>query len=88
VILSESNLLHKFAEFHSPKGLSESISQHLRTRHVLDLDLAFGNGFMNRAVPESSVPGIRLDVARVESRNAVQAVIENTPGDASANSYL
>jgi hypothetical protein len=34
------------------------------------------------------VPAIRLEVARVESRNAVWAVIENTPGDASANSDL
>jgi hypothetical protein len=53
VILSESNLLHKYAEFNSPEGLSESVCQHLRTCHVLDLDFAFGNGFMNRVVPES-----------------------------------
>jgi len=55
---------------------------------MLDPDLTFGNGFMNRVVPESSVPAIRLQVTRVESRNAVEAIIENTPGDASANSYL
>ena len=47
VILSESNLLHKFTEFNSPEGLSESIWQHLRACHVLDLNLAFVNSFMN-----------------------------------------
>jgi hypothetical protein len=53
VILSETNLLHKFAEFNSPEGLSESIYQLLRTYHVLDLDLAFCNAFMDPVVPES-----------------------------------
>ena len=53
MILSESNLLHKFAEFNTPEGFCESVCQHLRTCHVLDLDLAFGNGFMNQVVPES-----------------------------------
>ena len=53
MILSESNLLHKFAEFNSPEGLSERVCQHLRTCHVLDLDLALRNGFMYRVVPEA-----------------------------------
>jgi hypothetical protein len=30
---------------------------------VLDLDLVFGNGFMNRVVPESYVAAVRLQVA-------------------------
>jgi hypothetical protein len=53
MILAESNLLHPFAEYNSPEGLSESVCQHLRTCHVLDLDLAFGNGFINRVELES-----------------------------------
>ena len=53
MILSESNLIHKFAEFNSPESLSESVCLHLRSCHVLDLDLVFGNRFMNRVVPES-----------------------------------
>jgi len=53
MILSGSNILHTLTEFNSPEGHSESVCQHLRTCHVLDLDLAFGNGFMNRVVPES-----------------------------------
>jgi len=53
VILSESNLLHKFAEFNFPEGLSESICQYVRTCHVFDFDFALRNGFMDRVVPES-----------------------------------
>jgi len=53
MILSESNVLRKFAEFHSSEGVSENVCQHHRTCHVLDLDLAFGNGFKNRVVPDS-----------------------------------
>ena len=52
VILFKSNVLYKFAEFNSSKGLSESICQHFRICHVLELDLAFGFGFINRVVSE------------------------------------
>jgi len=52
VILSKSNLLHQPAELNSPEGVSESICQHLRTRHVVDLYCTFCNGFMARVVPE------------------------------------
>ena len=47
VILSELNVLLKFAEFNSPKGFSESICQQLHACHMLDLNLACGNSFMN-----------------------------------------
>jgi len=71
VIISESNLLHIFAKFNPHEGLSECVCQHLCTCQVLDLDLVFGNDFMNQVVQELQVQAIRLEVALVVSLNGV-----------------